>query len=361
MKLTVHNYSLPFRTPFRTAGHLFDRREGFVFLLWYDDGSVLASEAAPLPGFSPESAADATDYLSQNPGLWAFLNQTELPDFPGGMPPSLQFACSMIWLKHHAKKNGCPVTDGIPGCAEAAESVPVNAAIGLGHTEAIISKTAEAVALGYDTVKYKIVGGGAGLLQALQHIRSSYPALGLRLDANGCWSPDEAAGILRQFEPLQIEYCEQPVSPENDHHLQKLRSLTRIPIAADESARTVADAERIINEGLADVLILKPMICGSARRLLEIVALARKAGTGIIFTTSLDSAIARRDAALLASALAGSGRAHGLSTGSLLSSDTLTDADPLANGRFLTGKLPATFNPDLLNFSVLKKLYERTV
>ncbi|AXI99622.1 O-succinylbenzoate synthase [Cyclonatronum proteinivorum] len=359
MKLTACTYKIPFRAPFRTAGHYFAHRTGLLFFLVYDDGSQIVSEAAPLPGFSEETLEDVLRYLSDHPDWYSFLDDAHLPGFETSIPASLQFACSVLWLKHKAKQSQTNIAV-LLGAAPS-DSLAVNAAIGLGTTEDLIRKTEEAAAQGYRTIKYKISGEGTTLFEALSHLRESQPGLRFRLDANGCWQPDEAASVLRKFEGFGIEYCEQPVSPADDQRLNRLRSLTRIPVAADESARTLADVKRIIKEKLADVLILKPMICGSVGNLLDILKMAESAGLCTVFTTSLDSAIARRDTALLASALCKTDTAHGLSTGALLASDTLTNADPIENGRFLTGSIPLTLNPDLLNFSLLEQVYERAL
>lgn len=320
---------------------------------------MLASEAAPLPGFSEDTMDDVLSYLSTHPDWHSLLHDTQLPGFDASMPASLQFACSVLWLKHRAKQTQTNMAALLS--AAASDSLAVNAAIGLGTTEDLIRKTQEAAAQGFRTIKYKISGEGTELFEALTQLRKSLPDLRFRLDANGYWQPDEAASVLRKFEGFGIEYCEQPVSPADDRHMNRLRSLTRIPLAADESARTLADVKPIIKEKRADVLILKPMICGSVRNLLEIVSLADSAGLRTVFTTSLDSAIARRDTALLASALCKTDTAHGLSTGTLLAADTLTDADPIVNGRFLTGSIPLALNPDQLNFSVLEQVYERAL
>ena len=320
---------------------------------------MLASEAAPLPGFSEDTMDDVLSYLTSHPDWHGFLHDTQLPGFDASMPASLQFACSVLWLKHRAKQTRTNMAALLNPAAS--DTLAVNAAIGLGTTEDLIRKTEEAAAQGFRTIKYKISGEGTELFEAITQLRKLHPDLRFRLDANGCWSPGEADRVLRKFEEHGIEYCEQPVSPADDQHLNRLRSLTRIPVAADESARTLADVQRIIKEKLADVLILKPMICGSIRNLLEIVSLAETTGLRTVFTTSLDSAIARRDTALLASALCKTDTAHGLSTGTLLADDTLTDADPIANGRFLTGSISTTLNPDLLNFSVLEQVYERAL
>ncbi|MCH8485295.1 MAG: o-succinylbenzoate synthase [Candidatus Cyclonatronum sp.] len=359
MKLTIFKYSLPFRTPFRTAGHIFETREGLLFLL-DDQGYLLASEAAPLPGFSSENLTDILVYLSSNPGWYRFLSLHDLPDFSDSMPPSLQFACSVLWLKHKAHNSNTSVTVVLG--KSAAARVAVNAAIGLGSAVEITSKTRQAVSHGFKTIKYKVIGEADELLSALKTIRNTFPALKLRLDANGCWHPKEAAAVLQKFEPLTIEYCEQPVQPDDDHHMAWLRNQTSIPLAADESARTPADVQRILSNRLADVLIIKPMLCGSITNLLRISDAARKAGTDMIFTTSLDSALARRDTAVLAAALSdNAAMAHGLSTGSLLSQDTLNEPDPIFNGLFETAGIAPLLNPKSLNYSVLHKLYEFTV
>jgi muconate cycloisomerase len=67
----------------------------------------------------------------------------------------------------------------------------------------------------------------------------------LRLDANGAWSPDEAAARLRLWQTLPIACVEQPVSKSNPDGWVALAGRVSLPLMADESLVTPDDAERL--------------------------------------------------------------------------------------------------------------------
>ena len=70
--------------------------------------------------------------------------------------------------------------------------------------------------------------------------------LTLRLDANAAWSPDEAAQRLASWEHLPIAAVEQPLAKTDLDAWSDLALKTNLPLMADESLVTPADAESLI-------------------------------------------------------------------------------------------------------------------
>ena len=67
------------------------------------------------------------------------------------------------------------------------------------------------------------------------------PGVRIRLDANGGWpDPDAAVAALRRFVRFDVELVEDPVASLED--LAAVRRRSPIPVAAEMSVRTVADA-----------------------------------------------------------------------------------------------------------------------
>ena len=94
---------------------------------------------------------------------------------------------------------------------------------------------------GFSTFKLK-VGAGEDVAQ----VRAVREALGaearIRVDANGAWDVDDRAGaLLAELEPLDVELAEQPVGDARGAGAS-WRGSTSIPIAADESVESRADA-----------------------------------------------------------------------------------------------------------------------
>ena len=121
----------------------------------------------------------------------------------------------------------------------------------------------------------------------------------LRIDANGSWSPEEAAAWLGDIAHLPIAAVEQPVPRGEEACLIDLRNRSGIPIVVDESLVTVDDARRLIEQGVADEFAIRLSKCGGLLPSLRIAALAQRANvrvqlSGTLGETSILAAAARR-------------------------------------------------------------------
>ena len=102
--------------------------------------------------------------------------------------------------------------------------------------------------------------------------------LDLRVDANCAWSPAEAIDRLREMAPFRLSAVEQPVAKEDFEGLRKVQDVVGLPVIADESLCTEADAQRLIDLKACQIFNLRLSKCGglaAARRLRQ---LAEKAG-----------------------------------------------------------------------------------
>lgn len=341
MKLRIYSYSAEFKQPFIIAGHSFPNREGLIFELHDEDSHhPFLAEAAPLPGFSSETLEDVIEWCSRSEDWQQLLSADQPPKYEEEIPASLRFALSSLWFERKAHQKNVSLQHYLSE-GRAHKSLTINKAIGLGEPSDILNATKNAVEDGFLTLKYKV---GADLdkeTDAIRQVRNSFPDINIRLDANGAWNVDSAVEALKAFEPMDIEYCEQPLPPGKIEADAWLRSQTFIPIAADESVRSFEEARIIMLKGLADVLIIKPMLIGSVTAYMDILKLAEASGVKVVVTTSLDSGVARRITAKLASVIRISPYAHGLATGSMFANgaDPCPDADLIQNGTYMVSDI----------------------
>jgi glucarate dehydratase len=86
---------------------------------------------------------------------------------------------------------------------------------------------------GFRVFKYK---GGVFApqvdLEMLHSLRERFgPAAGLRIDPNGLWSATTALGVVRAMEPLNLEYCEDPVW--GLEAMSRLRAEVHVPFSTN--------------------------------------------------------------------------------------------------------------------------------
>lgn len=91
---------------------------------------------------------------------------------------------------------------------------------------------------------YKMKMGSAADLEAVKAARQLTDAR-IRLDINEAWTLEDARILLPQLEALNIELIEQPLHREDISGMQALRTLTSIPIIADEACQGEKDLEPV--------------------------------------------------------------------------------------------------------------------
>ena len=327
--LHCYKYRLPFKSPFGSAGHTFTHREGLILV--YRDGDIEAyGEVAPLPGFSSESLEQVMEVLKIN---HAFL-QRSLEAGEGQSAsqlldqihqfPSLSFGMDTLIHDLKAKKQGISLGDLLFDMFP--PTVSANATLPLGETtEETIAHAKQLTEKGFKTLKVKVGWDFNYEFKLLQEIRKQFPDITLRIDANQAWDKDVAIQNLNALTPLDMEYCEQPVSKKDPEDLVAVRNEVAIPIAADESVRNKEEAIKLSELKAADLFVVKPMLFGTFNNIFVTKQVSDTHNIEMVFTTALETAVGRTVIAVLAAGLGAEKRAHGLATGGLLQKDVSLD------------------------------------
>ena len=202
--------------------------------------------------------------------------------------------------------------------------VPVNALVPAVDPAAAAELTAAAVAAGITTVKIKVGGGPpADDVDRVAAVRAALgPAGRIRLDANGAWDVDGAVAALDRLAVFDLELVEQPVADIGD--LARVRRRVAVPVAADESVRSLGDARRLAALDAADAVVVKVQPLGGVRAALRVV---EAAGVPAVVSSLYETSIGLAAGVALAAALPELPFACGLGTGALLAGDVV--ADPL--------------------------------
>ncbi|MDD5305658.1 MAG: enolase C-terminal domain-like protein, partial [Elusimicrobia bacterium] len=149
---------------------------------------------------------------------------------------------------------------------------------------------AEAAAAGFRLLKIKVGGRKADDLARVRAVREAAPKARLLLDGNQGFAP---AAALRFIETVMktgatVELFEQP-TPKAD--LEALAFVARrcpVPVAADESVATPADAVRAVSAGVTAINI--KLAKSGISRGLEIAAVANAAGLPLMIGCMAETA-----------------------------------------------------------------------
>ena len=146
---------------------------------------------------------------------------------------------------------------------------------------------------GYRLLKTKV---GKNLVEDINRIlaiKDGAPDCGITLDANQGFSPCEAVHFLEELEKNNIRpvLFEQPVIKTDLLGMRYVKDHTSIPIAADESVFTSADAINVVRAGCADIINIKLMKSGIIEAA-DIAAIARSANIKLMIGCMLETKLA---------------------------------------------------------------------
>jgi len=150
-----------------------------------------------------------------------------------------------------------------------------------------------AVEQGFRAMKVKV---GVEPESDVARVRAVREAIGsdiyLGVDANGGWTPGEAARTIPRLLEYDLKFVEQPVPALDMAWMADVRARTPLPIIADESIYTIQDAMAIARTGAADVLSIYIGKGGGIGAGRKTAAIAEAAGLTCTIGSNLEMGIA---------------------------------------------------------------------
>ena len=307
-------------------GHVPNR---YSLLLWMftDEGTFGIGEASPPGPGSADGIAEvatllhdlAPSTLGLHPAVASDVLSTLAPHTDHG--ETLRFGMESAMFDLVGQSALRPVADLLGGVID---WVPMSANIDYLPPEEAARAASDAVLGGYECVKLSL--GARDSDVDVEVVRQVREAIGddveLRADADEAWTPERAIEVLTRLDPYNLEYVEQPVMGEDLGGLAKVRQAVPMPIAADEAFRTYEEAQRVIEAGAADVLVVKPSRAGGVKQAKAILELARENGLVGIVASSMESGVGIAVCLHLAASL-GEAPASSIASGNLLEHDML--------------------------------------
>ena len=151
-----------------------------------------------------------------------------------------------------------------------------------------------AVAQGFSTMKVKVGIDPEGDIERVRAVREAVgPLVKLGVDANGGWPTPQVAidTIQRLCNECEIYFAEQPV-PVGDHDaMAEVRRNVPVPIIADESVYTLADAKMLARAEAADVFSIYIGKAGGIGPAREIADFAQSVGIKCTVGSNLELGI----------------------------------------------------------------------
>ncbi len=263
-----------------------------------DEGLVGLGEATLAPRWSGETS----------PGCVAAVRDILDPALRGADPRDVR-ACSQFMnraLRHNpftkaavemalwdlaGKAAGLPVYRLLGGKVRAV--LPMKMVVGAFEVPKAVALAEQFLDWGVRHLKVKV---GLDPAQDLERVRAVRALAGadvtIGIDANCGWNVTTARTMLKAMEALDLLFAEQPVGSQDPSALAQLRGATTIPIMADESVFTLADAWDLTSRRAVDILSIYPGKTGGILPSMAIASVAEAAGIACSMGSNLELGIA---------------------------------------------------------------------
>lgn len=294
MNLSTEIISVHLKQPFATARERTVESRSAIVRIEHE-GVIGLGEAKTEADACGGSAEPVSDYVDR---IGAALGDDpyRIEQIMGDVARALPDACCTRAGIDIALHDLCGKLAGLPlyrSLGLAADKAPLTSyTIGLAGISAMLQNVREARE--FPILKIKV--GAPGDLQRVQAIRSETRAV-LRVDANGGWSVEEAVERINQLDKYGVQFVEQPIPSGDPEGLRAIRQRTKVPLFADEDARTARDLPALA--GCVDGVNIKLMECGGLGEALRMIRQARALGLQVMLGCMVETSLSLTAAAHL--------------------------------------------------------------
>ena len=295
-KVIIEPLNLDLEEPFRIAIGTKYNIENVLITVVLENGIEGYGEAAPLEPINGENQATALATLKscvefikgKNVNDYRAISSTLRGVFHAQV--TARCAIEMALIDAWTKVLGVPMYEFFGGAGNKAET---DYTIDIVPPDIAKKNAARLAKEGYTVLKTKVGKKLTDDIDRLLAIRDGAPQCGITIDANQGYSPCEAVHFIEEMGKNGIRpiLFEQPVSRFDLQGMRFVKDHTSIPIAADESVFTSADAINVVRTGCADYINIKLMKSGIIEAM-DIAAIARSANIKLMVGCMLESKLA---------------------------------------------------------------------
>lgn len=248
--------------PFTIATGTMHFAQNLFIRVHTDAGIYGVGECSAFPMIAGETQATCFEMAKDFAAIWKNKDAAAIEErinelhLATAFNATVKSAFDMALYDLASKSAGRPLFEYLGGTR--AKQLETDITVGIGDPEEMAAQASEFVAQGFRIIKVKLGKDADTDIERIRQIRASVPAeIVLRIDANQGWDFESAVKVLQALANSNVAFCEQPMRTFNDHRLPELRSLSPIPVMADESVFNHYDAERIIRDHGCDYVNIK--------------------------------------------------------------------------------------------------------
>ena len=300
---------IPLKTPFTIAIGKKESIQNVLIKISLANGVEGLGEAAPLEPINGENQATVLAMLHSCKDFLLGKDVVEYKLIANQIKgvfhvqAAARCAIEMALLDAYTQTLGLPLYRFLGGVQDAIET---DYTIDILPADQAKDLAASLTRRGYNTIKTKVGKHMDEDIDRLLAIQDGAPGCDLMIDANQGFSVEKALTFLDKLADHKITpvLFEQPVIKYDMDGMRFVRENTSIPVAADETVFTAADAMAVVKSGCADIINIKLMKSGLIEAL-DIAAIARRANIGLMIGCMLETTLGLGCAAHVAAGLGG--------------------------------------------------------
>lgn len=295
VSLSAEPLDLPLSEPFEISLGVQEAASNVLVTVETESGTVGYGEGSPLPPVTGETqraalaTAEAAAEIVEGRAVadYRALVDEVRATFPG--MSSATFAVETALLDAFCRERDISLAElfgGEPRPVETDMTVPIV------DPETAAERAGRAAERGYEHLKVKTGNDVAADVERLAAVHEAAPDAHLKVDANQGWTPKETATFVDRVADrgVPLDLVEQPVAASDLAGLADARRRVDVPVAADETVFTPADAVRVVREEAADAINVKLGKSGPLA-VADIAAIARGADLELMVGCMLESAV----------------------------------------------------------------------
>ncbi len=270
-----------FIKPAKTSRGVYTQKSHFKISITQDNKTG-CGEIAPLPDLSVDGKVNYTPVLEECHNL----SNSDLRDFSEAhiaMYPALNFAVESAFAQ--LSETPSPFKKG--------KEIIINGLVWMDTVDEMLEVAMKKASEGLRCLKFKV---GAldhdSECRLIEKVRTAFPNITLRLDANGGFNFDDAQHKLKDFNAFQIHSLEQPIKVGNWEAMNEICAKSPIDIALDEELIGVYNQKYPLLKSIKPkYIILKPSLLGGFSPCDEWISEAQKLDIDWWATSALEGNI----------------------------------------------------------------------
>jgi len=287
-RITLKKYNRPFRFKFHNTQTLRTTADSVIIQLLFENGISGYGESAPRPYVTGENCSTVSTLIRDHFSPLLFFHEIEslkdvkdaldeleseclrkrIPDYNSALG-----AIDIALLDALGKLKKSPLGNFL-GCP-ARKEIPYSISIPLLSSDEINELYLQLQKPRLKHVKVLVGDIESDNINRVSFVRSLLgEKADIRVEANGTWSFQQAVSNLKKLRRFNITAVEQPFAKKDIENLQRLRRVIDIPIIADESMCSLADARELVAREACDILNIKISKCGGLIRSKQIAQFA---------------------------------------------------------------------------------------